>query len=93
MPFRWGAHPPKWGALFTAVRHFQTDEDDARAGHFGQWKGSFVALRDFRRWNKRTAKLLGPNCPADAYAAAPNLGTLSQFGATEKSKRQRKSNV
>jgi endonuclease YncB( thermonuclease family) len=45
---------------------FKTDEDDARAGRFGLWKGCFVAPQDFRRWNKRTAKLLGPSCPADA---------------------------
>jgi endonuclease YncB( thermonuclease family) len=45
---------------------FKTDEDDARAGRFGLWKGCFVAPQDFRRWSKRTAKLLGPSCPANA---------------------------
>jgi len=49
-----------------AKGRFKTDEDDARAGRFGLWKGCFVAPQDFRRWNKRTAKLLGPSCPADA---------------------------
>lgn len=45
---------------------FDTDADDARAGRFGLWKGCFVAPQDFRRWNKHTAKLLGPSCPAGA---------------------------
>ena len=42
------------------------DEDDAQAGHFGLWKGCFVAPQDFRHWNKRTAKLLGANCSEGA---------------------------
>jgi endonuclease YncB( thermonuclease family) len=49
-----------------AKGRFKTDEGDARAGRFGLWNGCFVAPHDFRRWNKHTAKLLGPNCPADA---------------------------
>ena len=49
-----------------AKERFKVDEADARAGQFGMWKGCFVAPRDFRRWNKRTATLLGPNCPEDA---------------------------
>ena len=49
-----------------AKGRFKTDEDDARAARFGLWKGCFVAPEDFRRWNKRSAKLLGPSCPADA---------------------------
>ena len=42
-----------------AKGRFETDEDDARAGHFGIWKGCFAGPQDFRRWNKRSAKLLG----------------------------------
>ena len=49
-----------------AKGRFKTDEDDARAAQFGMWKGCFVAPRDFRRWNKSTAVMLGPNCPPDA---------------------------
>jgi hypothetical protein len=49
-----------------AKGRFKTNEDDARGGRFGLWKGCFVAPQDFRKWNKRTAKLLGPSCPADA---------------------------
>jgi endonuclease YncB( thermonuclease family) len=49
-----------------AKGRFKKDEDEARAGHFGIWKGCFVSPRDFRRWNKSTAKLLGPSCPPDA---------------------------
>ena len=48
-----------------AKGRFKTDEDDARRGHFGLWKGCFAAPHDFRRWNS-AAKLLGANCPADA---------------------------
>ena len=51
-----------------AKGRFKGDEDDARAGQFGMWKGCFVAPSDFRRWNKRTATLLGPSCPPDARA-------------------------
>ena len=51
-----------------AKRRFKIDEDDARVGHFGLWKGCFVAPQDFRRWNKRKATLLGANCPEDARA-------------------------
>ena len=46
-----------------AKGRFKTDEDDARAGHFGLWKGCFAGPRDFRRWNKRSAKLLGASPP------------------------------
>lgn len=49
-----------------AKGRFKVDEEDAQRGHFGFWKGCFVAPQDFRRWNKRTAKLLGASCPADA---------------------------
>jgi endonuclease YncB( thermonuclease family) len=49
-----------------AKGRFKTDETDAQRGHFGLWKGCFVAPRDFRKWNKRSAKLLGANCPPDA---------------------------
>jgi hypothetical protein len=42
-----------------------TDEEDARRGHFGMWKGCFVAPRVFRHWNGK-ATLLGPECPQDA---------------------------
>jgi endonuclease YncB( thermonuclease family) len=49
-----------------AKGRFKTDEDDAKRGHFGLWKGCFVAPKDFRNWNKRTADLLGASCPPDA---------------------------
>jgi endonuclease YncB( thermonuclease family) len=49
-----------------AKGRFKTDEDDARAGHFGLWKGCFVAPQDFRQWNSRSARLLGASCPSDA---------------------------
>jgi endonuclease YncB( thermonuclease family) len=49
-----------------AKGRFKTDEDEAREGQRGIWKGCFVAPRDFRRWNKQTATLLGPSCPPDA---------------------------
>ena len=49
-----------------AKGRYKGDEDDARAGRFGLWKGCFVAPADFRGWNRRSAKLLGPGCPADA---------------------------
>jgi len=50
----------------SAKGHFRIDQDDARARQFGLWNGCFVAPRDFRRWNNRRAKLLGPDCPPDA---------------------------
>jgi endonuclease YncB( thermonuclease family) len=49
-----------------AKGRFKGDEDDARAGRLGMWKGCFVAPQDFQRQNKRTAQLLGSNCPPDA---------------------------
>ena len=49
-----------------AKGRYKGDEDDARAGRFGLWKGRFVAPAEFRGWNRRSAKLLGPGCPADA---------------------------
>jgi endonuclease YncB( thermonuclease family) len=49
-----------------AKGEFVADQEDARQGQFGLWKGCFVAPRDFRHWNNRTAKLLGPRCPPDA---------------------------
>ena len=57
-----------WAVNFEpyAKGRFKEEEDEARAGHFGVWKGCFVAPQDFRRWNKGTAKLLGPSCPPDA---------------------------
>jgi endonuclease YncB( thermonuclease family) len=57
-----------WAVNFEpyAKGRFKADEDDARAGRLGMWKGCFVAPRDFRRWNKKAAELLGPSCPADA---------------------------
>lgn len=56
-----------WALSFEpdAKGRFKTDEDDARRGHFGLWKGCFAAPQDFRRWNS-SAKLLGANCPAGA---------------------------
>jgi endonuclease YncB( thermonuclease family) len=49
-----------------AKGRFKPDEDEAGEGRFGIWKGCFAAPQDLRRANKRTAKLLGPTCPADA---------------------------
>jgi endonuclease YncB( thermonuclease family) len=49
-----------------AKGRFKPDEDEAREARNGIWKGCFVAPRDFRRWNKSTATLLGPSCPNDA---------------------------
>lgn len=45
---------------------FNDDERYAQQHGLGMWKGCFVAPRDFRRWNKHNAVLLGPNCPSDA---------------------------
>lgn len=57
-----------WAIRFEphANGRFKGEEDEARAGHLGVWKGCFVAPRDFRRQNKRTAQLLGSSCPPDA---------------------------
>jgi endonuclease YncB( thermonuclease family) len=57
-----------WAISFEpyAKGRFKADEDDARAGSHGMWKGCFVAPRDFRRWNNKTATLLGPKCPPGA---------------------------
>jgi endonuclease YncB( thermonuclease family) len=49
-----------------AKGRFRADQDEARNARSGLWQGCFVAPRDFRRWNKNTATLLGPNCPPDA---------------------------
>jgi endonuclease YncB( thermonuclease family) len=49
-----------------AFGRFKDDEREARERGLGMWKGCFVAPRDFRRWNKHTAVLLGPNCAPDA---------------------------
>ncbi len=49
-----------------AKGRFKTDEEGARADQVGMWKGCFVSPYDFRHWNKRIAKLLGPTCSADA---------------------------
>jgi hypothetical protein len=48
------------------MRKANSDEEDARKGHLGQWKGCFVAPQEFRRWNKRGAILRGARCPPDA---------------------------
>jgi endonuclease YncB( thermonuclease family) len=45
---------------------FKDDEAYAKERGLGMWAGCFVAPRDFRRWNKHTAVLLGSNCPSDA---------------------------
>ena len=45
---------------------FKEDEAEARAGHFGIWKGCFVVPQDFRYSRKDGSKLLGANCPPDA---------------------------
>ena len=42
---------------------FKDDEQEARERGAGMWRGCFVAPRDFRRWNKHTAPLLGSHCP------------------------------
>jgi endonuclease YncB( thermonuclease family) len=46
-----------------AKGRFTRDEADARDNRRGIWKGCFAAPRDFRRWNRNTATLLGPTCP------------------------------
>jgi endonuclease YncB( thermonuclease family) len=45
-----------------AKGRFMADQDHAEAGRRGLWRGCFAAPRDLRRWNKTTAKLLGPAC-------------------------------
>lgn len=57
-----------WALNFepNAKGRFKTAEDDARAVGLGLWRGCFIEPRDFRRWNKGTAKLLGVSCPLDA---------------------------
>lgn len=57
-----------WALNFepSARGRFKEFEAEARAGHFGMWKGCFVAPQDFRHWRKHAAKLLGATCPADA---------------------------
>ena len=49
-----------------AKGRFKNEEDEARSGRLGMWSGCFVAPRDFRRWNKSRAPLLGTSCPPDA---------------------------
>ena len=49
-----------------AKGRFTLIEDGARGRQLGLWNGCFVAPRDFRRWNKRKAKLHGPDCPPNA---------------------------
>jgi endonuclease YncB( thermonuclease family) len=53
-----------WAVNFEpyAKGRFKADEDDALANRRGQWKGCFATPRDFRRWNKGTAKMLGSTC-------------------------------
>jgi endonuclease YncB( thermonuclease family) len=57
-----------WALAFEPYAHgrFKDDEQEARERGAGMWRGCFVAPRDFRRWNKHTAPLLGSHCPADA---------------------------
>ncbi|HZO21306.1 MAG TPA: thermonuclease family protein [Steroidobacteraceae bacterium] len=57
-----------WAVNFEpyAKGEFLADEEDARRGRLGIWKGCFVAPRDFRHWNNGKGKLLGPECPQDA---------------------------
>jgi endonuclease YncB( thermonuclease family) len=49
-----------------AKGRFQRDEAQARTAQLGLWQGCFVRPRDFRRWNKHRAELLGPHCPEGA---------------------------
>ena len=51
-----------------AKGEFATDQEDARQGQFGLWKGCFVAPRDFRHWNNRKSTLLGPRCSSDGHS-------------------------
>jgi hypothetical protein len=51
-----------------ASGRFAEDERDARKMRRGMWQGCFVAPRDFRRWNNRTAVVLGEGCLPDALA-------------------------
>jgi endonuclease YncB( thermonuclease family) len=55
-----------------AKGRFKSDEADARDNRRGVWKGCLTAPRDLRRWNKRTAKLLGPACPTIGDTKARN---------------------
>jgi endonuclease YncB( thermonuclease family) len=57
-----------WAVNFEpyARGRFKADEDDAQKNRRGLWKGCFTAPRDFRRWNKNTAELLGPTCAKQA---------------------------
>jgi endonuclease YncB( thermonuclease family) len=57
-----------WAVSFEpyAKGRFKQDEADARENRRGLWAGCFSAPRDFRRWRKSSAKLLGTACPSDA---------------------------
>ena len=46
-----------------AKGRFKVDEDDARSGGRGIWKGCFSRPQEARRWNKSKASLLGASCP------------------------------
>jgi endonuclease YncB( thermonuclease family) len=46
----------------SAKGRFAADEEQARAGRVGLWKGCFATPRDLRDWNKSKAKLLGESC-------------------------------
>jgi hypothetical protein len=56
-----------------AKGRFKANEADARGNRRGLWKGCFTAPRDFRRWNKITAELLGPTCPNPDAKKARNI--------------------
>jgi endonuclease YncB( thermonuclease family) len=49
-----------------AKGRYKADEEDARTSARGIWSGCFAEPRDFRRWNKKTATLIGPKCPANS---------------------------
>jgi endonuclease YncB( thermonuclease family) len=46
-----------------AKGRFDQDQANARDNRRGIWKGCFATPRDFRRWNRGKATLLGPTCP------------------------------
>ena len=49
-----------------AKGRFLADQAEAQAKRAGMWAGCFVAPRNFRRWEKRNAVMLGSRCPKDA---------------------------
>ena len=53
-------------AKSSSAGRYQIYERAALLDQRGMWKGCFVAPVDFRRWNRNSAKFLGPRCPSGA---------------------------